>query len=203
MSRAQLLNTAVSFAHLQGIGKPLNGKPRGDGPDDDKKKDDDDAKKQGADESDDDYAKRMEEDDDDKKDDKASGKKADTDDDDDEENMEGDDDEPGDDDKKDDKSKAAHRRGVRSERSRWAAVLGHKSFAGNPVLGARLLATTAMSAKAIIGCLRDSPAPVVAHSGRSAGNPNLGPSGGTSSPGGAAAIDQRWGAAFKRAGVIK
>lgn len=201
MSRAQLLNTAVSFAHLQGIGKPLSGKPRGEGSDDDKKRDDDDAKKQGADESDDDYAKRMEEEDDDKKDDKASGKKADTDDD--EEDMEGEDDEPGDDDKKDDKSKAAHRRGMRSERSRWAAVLGHKSFAGNPVLGARLLATTAMSAKAIIGCLRDSPALVVAHSGRSAGNPNLGPSGGTSSPSGAAAIDQRWGAAFKRAGVIK
>ena len=183
MATDKLLTGSVSFAHLHGISKPLGAKAD----------DQEDDKKQMEGESDEDYAKRMDAEDGDPKDPDNDG----------DEDAEGDDADP-EDEKKDAKSKASHARGVKSERARWAAVIGNKLFASNPALGARLLATTSLGAKAILGCLRDSPAAAsaIAPASRAQNNPTVG-SGAAPAPTGAAAIEQRWGAAFKRAGIVK
>jgi hypothetical protein len=188
---------ALSFAHLAGITRPINA--RADVPDGDKKDDKDASKTQGADESDDDYAKRMEAEDDDKKDDDKA-KKAESDDED--EKMESDDKDP-EDDKKDSKKArgtSGVSRGVTMERARWTAVIGSRAFSRNPAVGAHMLASTSMSASAILGVLRDTPVSASAADSRSARNPNIGTDA-AAAPTGASAIQNAWGSAFKRAGV--
>jgi hypothetical protein len=190
--RPELLGSTVSFAHLHGVARPLGSAKA----DDDKKDEQDDDKDEGAKGSKAEGDDNVDEDneDDDKKDAKA---------DDNDENMAGEDDDAGDDDEDKKTKKAAHRAGVKAERARWAAVLGSRVFASNPALGARLLATTALPAKAILGCIRDSPAASTQSTSRAAGNPAIGPNGGSAPSNGPAANDQRWAAAFKRAGVTK
>ena len=217
-ARDALLSSTVSFAHLHGIARPVAGRsraeemPADDKDESDNRKDDDrdegdadredqDGKKgrkakrgraQGDDESDDDYAKRMEEEGEESEDEDGNEDKGDY--------------EDGDNDReeKDGKQRGAlFRRGVSAERARWASVLGSKFFAGNPALGARLLSTTSLSARTIIGCLRDSPAVGASRPDRAARNPNVGPSGGRSPGAGPNAIQDRWSAAFKRAGVTR
>jgi hypothetical protein len=71
------------------------------------------------------------------------------------------------------------------ERARWSKVLGSSAFASAPPVAAHLLASTDMPAEAIIGSLRQIAADAkAAPAAREA------------------AISDRWGAAFKRAGVI-
>jgi hypothetical protein len=172
---------AISFAHLAGITAPVHA-AKADAPDDDKK----DAKK-ADDDSDD---ETMESDDPEKDDDKDAKAESDEPD---------EDDEP----KKDKAKKASTSgvaRGVAQERARWTAVIGSRAFVRNPAIGAHLLANTPMSATAILGALRDAPAGTgAADAARSARNPNLG----AGAPAVAVTTDTRWGAAFKRAGIVK
>ena len=58
-------------------------------------------------------------------------------------------------------------------------MLGNKAFARNPALGARMLAKTGMSASAIVGMLKDTPAAggsstASPSASRAARNPNVG-----------------------------
>jgi hypothetical protein len=176
---------AISFAHLAGITAPVHA-AKADAPDD--KDDKKDAKK--ADDDTDDET--MESDEPEKDDDKKDDAKAES-------------DEPDEDDEpKKDKAKKASTsgvaRGIAQERARWTAVIGSRAFVRNPAIGAHLLANTPMSAAAILGALRDAPAGTGAvDAARAARNPNLG----TSAPAVAVTTDMRWGAAFKRAGVLK
>ena len=95
-----------------------------------------------------------------------------------EDGKDGDDGEDGDDgrDGRDGKDGKDAKRARTAERTRWATVLGSKSFARNPALGARLLARTGMSASAIVGTLRDTPAAggQSASAARSDRNPRVG-----------------------------
>ena len=77
---------------------------------------------------------------------------------------------------KDGKDGKDAKRARSAERTRWATVLGAKSFAKNPALGARLLATTGLSASAIVGTLRDTQAAggSSASNSRADRNPNVG-----------------------------
>jgi hypothetical protein len=193
-TRPDLLGSTVSFAHLHGIARPPVAAKADDKKDDEKDNDEDTRAKAEGDDN-------VDEDNEDKKEDDKNAKADDND-----ENMkaEGEEDDDAADDDEDKKTKkAAHRGGVKAERARWAGVLGHKLFASNPALGARLLATTSLPAKAILACIRDLPAASGQTSSRAAGNPSLGPNGGAAPSTGAAANDQRWAAAFKRAGVSK
>ena len=66
---------------------------------------------------------------------------------------------------------------TKAERTHWAAVLGSKAFARAPALGAKMLATTGLSAKAIVGMLREAQAasaPRSASASRSERNPTVG-----------------------------
>lgn len=180
MSTTNAQAGAISFAHLAGITTPIHA-AKADSPSDDDKKD----AKKADDDSDD---ETMEDDEPKKNDDTKEDAKAEA-------------DEPDDDDKKDKAKKASTSgvaRGVAQERARWTAVLASKSFARNPAVGAHMLANTSMDASGILAVLRDTPA-TAADAGRAARNPNLG----TSAPAVAVSTDTRWGAAFKRAGVLK
>lgn len=177
---------AISFAHLAGITTPVHA-AKADAPDDDKK----DAKK-AEDDSDDESM----ESDEPKKD---EAKKAE--DDSDEEKAE--DDKPDDADEDDKKSKKARSasgisKGIAQERARWTAVVASKSFAKHAAMGAHMLANTSMSADAILSVLRDAPAAASqSDAARSARNPSLGAGAPAFSP----TTNDRWGAAFKRAGI--
>lgn len=174
---------AISFAHLAGITTPVHA-AKADAPDEDKK----DAKK-AEDDSDD---ETMESDEPEKDDDKKEDAKT------------AESDEPDENDKpKDDKAKKASTsalaRGAVKERARWSAVLASKAFARNPAVGAHLLANTDMSAEAVLSVLRDAPAASSTNdAARAARNPNLG----ANAPASAPSTDARWGAAFKRAGIV-
>ncbi len=152
--------SAVSFAHLSGIALPASGARAESDKDEDKDREDENTDEDAEDE-------------DDKKSKKAKKAKAKADEDDDGSDADMSDEDEDEDDKPKDKAKSART----AERARWAAVLGNKSFARAPALGARLLATTGMSAKAIVGLLAEAPAAVAsgqASSARSDRNPALG-----------------------------
>ncbi|VVP61661.1 hypothetical protein PS870_06402 [Pseudomonas fluorescens] len=208
--------SALSFAHLAGIGS-MRGKKARAGDDDDEgrnedraennERDDDDdndrensdgkksrkAKQAKADEDaddDDEHAEDNDPDDDgdDKKSRRAKGKKASNDDD--------DPDAEDDEDEMHGKSAAASAR--RRERARCAAIFGSRAAAKNPALAANLAFNTSMTRQQALNVLRDTPADSPTSNGRSARNPNLG-AGGEQPPSRNANIEARWDRAMSKA----
>lgn len=197
--------SALSFAHLAGLGfrsakaesdpdekdDKKDSKADGDNPKDDDKKEG--RRAQRADESDDEYAEYNDgEDEKDDKKDKESAKSA-----------KADDEDAEDDDKKDDdedemRGKSAAASARRRERSRCAAIMGSKMAARNVVLAANLAFNTTMTRQQAIAVLRDTPAASVPDNGRSARNPSLG-AGGESGMNSRAAVASSWDIAMQRA----
>jgi len=188
--------SALSFAHLAGLGLGRPSAQAADEDDPDKKnktsaEDDpdkkdqdrengdsknaaaDDDKKQRDGESDEDYAKRMKaaDEDDPEKDKKDTDAAAE----DDDEEMRG-------------KSEAASAR--RRERARCAAIFACRHAARNPVLAANLAFNTTMTRQEAIAVLRETPA-ASNDNGRSARNPDLG-AGGDLAASSSKAIESRW-----------
>ena len=215
MSKLSRVASAMSFAHLAGIGSFRSKKARVE--------DEDDEKDACADEDQDDEQDR------DSGDSKrsrkakgAKGSKADEDDkmsdDDDDEEAEGDEDEKtsrkakgrfaaGDDDDPDAeddddemRGKSAVAQARRRERARCAAIFGSRHAANNPVLAASLAFNTSMTRQEALDVLRDTPAGAPAASGRSNRNPQLG-AGGDQAPSRQVAIANRWDRAMSK--VIK
>lgn len=94
-----------------------------------------------------------------------------------EEDDDADEDEDEDEDDKPVKRPVDAKSATKAERTHWAAVLGSKAFARAPALGAKMLATTGLSAKAIVGMLREAQAasaPRSASASRSERNPTVG-----------------------------
>jgi hypothetical protein len=195
--------SALSFAHLAGLGQ--RSKAEGDDPEkkddeeakgsraegddsEDKEKDDTNSKKSKAEKGDDDkdYA---EGDDPDKKDEDADAKGSKAEGDDKEKDAEGDDDE----DEMSGKSAAASAR--RRERARCAAIFGSKAAGRNPVLAANLAFNTRMTRKEAIAVLESTPAAVQPGADRSGRNPVLG-SGASAGRNPKQAIASSWDQAF-------
>jgi hypothetical protein len=153
--------TAVSFAHLSGIALPASG-ARAESEDKDKDREDENPD-EDAEEEDDKKSKKAKAKSKAKADDEDDGSDADM--------------EESDEDEDDGKDKRDAKSARSAERARWAAVLGNKAFARAPAMGAKLLATTNLSAKAITGLLAEAPAAATsspASSARSERNPQLG-----------------------------
>lgn len=214
MSKLSRMASALSFAHLAGIGSMRGKKARAEDNEDDDRKDDL-AEENDSDEDDD----RERDNNNGKKSRKAkrakAGEDAEDDDrredddderaDDDQDNDEGDkksrrakgksasdDDDPDAEDDEDEmhgRSAAASAR--RRERARCAAIFGSRYAARNPVLAANLAFGTSMTRKQALNVLRDTPADSPAAAGRASKNPNLG-SGGDHSPSRQATIAGRW-----------
>jgi hypothetical protein len=200
--------SALSFAHLAGLGRKskaagaeddkdrdhedvTDGAKKGkaaddeDGPtDEDKNKDgargeDDDPDSQASDERPDD----KDGEDDDAGDDKK-GKKAKSEaDDDSDEEMSG-------------KSAAAHAR--RREQARCAAIFASPAAARNPVLAANLAFKTRMKRDEAIAVLEGTPGAVTMHASRQSHNPNVG-AGGAAGLNSKQAVDASWDRAFSAA----
>jgi hypothetical protein len=218
MSKLSRVASALSFAHLAGIGSMRGKNARADDDEEERKKD----ARAEDDEKDDD----QDSDGGDKKSRKAKGAKAgedaddkDKDDDPDADEDEHDADDDGEDDKKsrrakgsksaadddpdaeDDedelhgKSAAANAR--RRERARCAAIFGSRYAARNPVLAASLAFNTSMTRDQALTVLRDTPAGASAAIGRSDRNPRLG-AGGEDAPSRQVAIASRWDRAMSK-----
>lgn len=191
--------SALSFAHLAGLGRGKAAKAE----DDDEKKDRDhedssDGAKKGKAEGDD-----PEKDDKDKKDPDARAEDDDPD-------AEGDDPEKKDDDekdKKDAKGKAAYgddedkdddkeKAGAVKERARCAAIFASPAAARNVALAAELAFQTDLSAERAIAILGKSPA-AASHPDRAARNPRIG-AGGAPEITGKQAVDSSWDRAFAK-----
>jgi len=213
--------SALSFAHLAGIGSMRGKKARADDDEDERKDaraDDDepddgdeqdrdtgDSKKSrkakkakaGEDTGDDgdesDEKDRADDGDAEDEDDKKSSRRAQgkAAADDDDADAEDDDDE----DEMHGKSAAASAR--RRERARCAAIFGSRYAARNPVLAANLAFGSNMTRKQVLAALRDAPAESTANHSRSAKNPALG-SGGEQSPSRQAHIESRWDRAMSK-----
>lgn len=199
--------SALSFAHLAGIGGKAAAKSRAE--------DDDDKDKPERDHEDGDAkGGRAEGDDTDKKDDDKKDSNASADDDYNDGQTE--DDKPeGDDDDKKSKSKASddkkdedpdeEMRGNsaaasarRREQARCAAIFACPQAARNPVLAANLAFKTRMSRAEALAVLEATPAGAAAvNTNRSARNPNVG-AGGSAEPSSKQKVDSSWDAAFKK-----
>lgn len=214
MSKLSRVASALSFAHLAGIGSMRGKNARADEDEEDRKKDaraeddeedddlpsDDDKKSrkakrakagEDADDKDDDLDADeddhdAEDDEDDKKSRRAKGSKSADDDD-----LDAEDDE----DELHGKSAVASAR--RRERARCAAIFGSRYAARNPVLAASLAFNTSMTRDQALTVLRDTPAGASAASGRSDRNPRLG-AGGDDSPSRQVAIASRWDRAMSK-----
>lgn len=214
MSKLSPVVSALSFAHLAGIGSMRGKNARADEDEEDRKKDaraeddeedddlpsDDDKKShkakrakagEDADDKDDDLDADeddhdAEDDEDDKKSRRAKGSKSADDDD-----LDAEDDE----DELHGKSAVASAR--RRERARCAAIFGSRYAARNPVLAASLAFNTSMTRDQALTVLRDTPAGASAASGRSDRNPRLG-AGGDDSPSRQVAIASRWDRAMSK-----
>ncbi len=208
--------SALSFAHLAGIGRGnAAGKAKSetdqdddraeDGDDDktDQDRDDGDSKKskkgqRAADDEDDAHAEDDEdgakaEDDEGGEPKKGKRAKAESED----EDADGDDsDKDKDDDEEEMRGKSAVARARRRERARCAAIFASKAAGRNPVLAASLAFNTALTRKQALVVLRDTPAPA-ANGDRSNRNPSLG-AGGEQSANSPKALESRWDAAFSR-----
>jgi hypothetical protein len=187
--------SALSFAHLSGLGRSSAAKAeedddkkdrdhedgnvkKGKGKAEDDNPDEDDKDKDASAEDDDPDASAEADDDkrdDDKKDGKAKGKKAEDD---------------------DDEKMAA---GAREERARCGAIFASPAAAANVGLAAELAFKTDLSAKQAIAVLEKAPAASRGASPqRSARNPALG-AGGSTQTSTDQAVATRWDAAFKKA----
>lgn len=215
MSKLSRVASALSFAHLAGIGSMRGKNARADEDEEERKKD----ARAEDDEEDDDLPS-----DDDKKNRKAKRAKAgeDADDNDDDLDADEDDHDAEDDDEGDKKSRRAkgsksaddddpdaeddedelHGKSAvasarRRERARCAAIFGSRYAARNPVLAASLAFNTSMTRDQALTVLRDTPAGASAASGRSDRNPRLG-AGGDDSPSRQVAIASRWDRAMSK-----
>ncbi|EJM20177.1 hypothetical protein PMI21_01079 [Pseudomonas sp. GM18] len=221
MSKLSRMASALSFAHLAGIGSMRGKKARAEDDEDDGRKEaraeddehdeDDDLDRDNRDGKRSRKAKRA-----------KSGEDADDDrhEDDDDEHAEDDDDQDGNDDKKSRRAKGKsasdddddpdaeddedemHGRSAaanarRRERARCAAIFGSRYAARNPVLAANLAFGTSMTRQQALNVLRDTPADSPAAAGRAARNPNLG-GGGDQSPSRQVAIASRWDRAMSK-----
>lgn len=225
MSKLSRVASALSFAHLTGFG--VRGK-RAEDEDDDKKgrRADDDMDEEDQDDKGKRGRRADKEDGDDRDDDKGKrGKRAEADPEDEEED--GDDESEGDDDRgkkgrkakraeddepeddpdaedEDDKEEARSSRAVRqarhAERARFAKIFSSRHAAGRVALAMQLACNTSMSSSQIIEVLRDAPKDGNASAERAARNPSLGSDGGGNLSR-QSAIESRWDAAMKRAGV--
>ena len=216
MSKLSRVASALSFAHLAGIGSMRGKNARADedveewkkdarAEDDekngDKEPDDGDKKsrkakraKAGEEADDKDDDPDADEDDhdadddseDDKKSRRAKGSKS------------ADDDDPDAEDDEDElHGKSAVASARRRERARCAAIFGSRYAARNPVLAASLAFNTSMTRDQALTVLRDTPAGASATSGRSDRNPRLG-AGGDDSPSRQVAIASRWDRAMSK-----
>jgi hypothetical protein len=210
MSTLSRVASALSFAHLAGIGSMKGKKAAVDDDGDDDKK----AARAGGDQDDD----KTKDDDQDKDDKSAKGTKAeggddldkDDDKDDDADKDKGkksgrakgasaDDDDPDAEDDEDEMhGKSASASARRRERARCAAIFGSRHAAHNPVLAANLAFNTSMTRQQAMDVLRDTPAGGNANAGRSANNPRLG-AGGDEAPSRDVAIAGRWDRAMSKA----
>jgi hypothetical protein len=220
MSKLSRVASALSFAHLVGIGS-MRGKKAG-------AEDEEDDRKKGS-RAEDDQDEEDEDDESDKTDKKSrkakrakAGEDAGEDAGDDEDLDDDDDDDEGEEKDKGKKSKRAkakaddddadaeddddeemHGKSTAAaarlrERARCAEIFGSRYAARNPVLAANLAFNTTMSREQAINVLRDTPAEGNTNSARSGKNPVLG-SAGTESPSRAAAIAGRWDRAMTKA----
>jgi len=214
MSKLSRVASALSFAHLAGIGSMRGKNARADEDEEERKKDaraedddkdddqelDDDKKSrkakrakagEDADDKDDDLDADeddhdAEDDEDDKKSRRAKGSKS------------ADDDDPDAEDDEDElHGKSAVASARRRERARCAAIFGSRYAARNPVLAASLAFNTSMTRDQALTVLRDTPAGASAASGRSDRNPRLG-AGGDDSPSRQVAIASRWDRAMSK-----
>ena len=214
MSKLSRVASALSFAHLAGIGSMRGKNARADEDEEERKKDaraedddkdddqelDDDKKSrkakrakagEDADDKDDDLDADeddhdAEDDEDDKKSRRAKGSKS------------ADDDDPDAEDDEDElHGKSAVASARRRERARCAAIFGSRYSARNPVLAASLAFNTSMTRDQALTVLRDTPAGASAASGRSDRNPRLG-AGGDDSPSRQVAIASRWDRAMSK-----
>ena len=214
MSKLSRVASALSFAHLAGLGSMRGKNARADEDEEDRKKDaraeddeedddlpsDDDKKSrkakrakagEDADDKDDDLDADeddhdAEDDEDDKKSRRAKGSKS------------ADDDDPDAEDDEDElHGKSAVASARRRERARCAAIFGSRYAARNPVLAASLAFNTSMTRDQALTVLRDTPAGASAASGRSDRNPRLG-AGGDDSPSRQVAIASRWDRAMSK-----
>ena len=214
MSKLSRVASALSFAHLAGIGSMRGKNARADEDEEERKKDaraeddeedddlpsDDDKKNrkakrakagEDADDNDDDLDADeddhdAEDDEDDKKSRRAKGSKS------------ADDDDPDAEDDEDElHGKSAVASARRRERARCAAIFGSRYAARNPVLAASLAFNTSMTRDQALTVLRDTPAGASAASGRSDRNPRLG-AGGDDSPSRQVAIASRWDRAMSK-----
>jgi hypothetical protein len=202
MSTLSRVASALSFAHLAGIGS-MKGKKTAD------VDDDDDAKKGDRASGDQDDDKTDKDDGQDKDDKSAKGTKAagddnqddDKDDDTDKDKSKKsgkakgasaeDDDVDAEDDEDEMHGKSASASARRRERARCAAIFGSRHAAHNPVLAANLAFNTSMTRQQAMDVLRDTPAGGTANGNRSASNPKLG-AGGEEAPSRTVAIAGRW-----------
>lgn len=216
MSKLSRVASALSFAHLAGIGSMRGKNARADEDEEERKKDAraEDDEKNGDKEPDDGdkksrkakRAKAGEEADD--KDDDPDADEDDHDADDDSEDdkksrrakgsKSADDDDPDAEDDEDElHGKSAVASARRRERARCAAIFGSRYAARNPVLAASLAFNTSMTRDQALTVLRDTPAGASATSGRSDRNPRLG-AGGDDSPSRQVAIASRWDRAMSK-----
>jgi hypothetical protein len=193
--------SALSFAHLAGIGGKAAAKGRAEDDDekdkaesDDKDTDakgsraegdekdtpEDDDKKGSKAGADDDYDAEEDDSEKDDKDKKSKKSKASDDD--------------GDDDK-DDKTKA----GAKQERARWASLMANPAVTRNLAFAVELAATTDFSAERIVSLVAKVPAGAATNNtARSARNPSVG-AGGGAEPNSKQKVDASWDSAFKKA----
>jgi hypothetical protein len=210
--KGNMLNKAMSFAHLAGLAGKASAEDDGDKNDqeakskakaeDDEKRDqwaklaeDDADREQAEEESDEDYKERMESMDDDEAkaedqapedDDEKKSKKAKA------------------EEKDEDEDKDAEMRGSSPvakarlrEQARCASIFASKAAGKNPALAANLAFKTRLTRSEALAILEETPASTP-QSARSLQNPTLGPSGGGSHFSGQAAAN-RWDAAFSKA----
>ncbi|WP_227105157.1 hypothetical protein [Chromobacterium rhizoryzae] len=215
MTKLSRVASALSFAHLAGIGSFKGKRARADDDQDDRRPDDEaddeslDEREQDRDNGDSRKSKKGRRADDDRDDEEADDDQLDDGEDDDNKGKGAkraradDDDESAEDDERDDdedelrgKSSAASAR--RRERARCAAIMGSKYAAGNPVLAANLAFNTSMTRKQAVAVLRDTPAASSPGQGRSARNPALG-AGGERSGNSRAAAASSWDTSMQRA----
>ncbi len=202
--RNTISSTAMSFAHLAGIGRAKPGARAGKVEDEDPKPDaeDDDPKPDAEDED----PKPDAEDEDPKPDAEDEDPKPDAEDEDEKPEASDDDGDDNQNEPKQRKGKASakaasadFKRGRKSERHRCAAIFASPLAARNTALAAHLAFNTGLSSKAALGILKDTPAGSTAASqSRERSNPRVGQDGGRTGPGAAA---KGWDVAMNKAGV--
>lgn len=195
--------SALSFAHLAGLGMRAKAEDEDDRKDD-VEGDEPEKKDQDRENGDSKKGKKARRAEDDKDDKSAEGDDLDQDEDDEEDKPRGrkaedeDPDAEDDDDEEEMRGTSAAAKARRRERARCAAIFASKAAGKNPALAANLAFNTSMTRKEAIVVLESSPATTApTDSGRSARNPGLG-AGGSVQGSSKQATASRWDAAFAK-----